>query len=148
MNNFLKIPMSHCPANHSDCMLGRCSSCAKEHFIREFNTWSSGDANIDRFIQESQIYDFCGKLQWISYDNFQNIEHIGDSSHGSVNSAKLKNGIKEIWNFTKQDWEYDLIGIDNKVALKEIKDSRYDIAEFLKVVCFFIFKIEVIMVCY
>ncbi|CAG8598629.1 8721_t:CDS:2, partial [Diversispora eburnea] len=35
------------------------------------------------------------------------------------------------WNFLKKDWNYALIG--QKVALKEIKDSRYDIAEFLKV---------------
>ena len=44
-----------------------------------------------------------------------------------------------VLEFIRQDWEYDLIG--NKVALKEIKDSRYDMAEFLKVVCFFIFRI-------
>ncbi|CAG8569757.1 3646_t:CDS:2 [Diversispora eburnea] len=46
--------------------------------------------------------------------------------------SKLENGIKWNWNFIKQDWEYDLIGYD--VALKEIKDSRYDIVEFLKVI--------------
>ena len=63
---------------------------------------------------------------------------IADGGHGSVCSAKLKNGIKGNWNFINQDWEYDLI--DYKIALKEIKDSRYDIAEFLKVVCFFILE--------
>ncbi|CAG8583524.1 1273_t:CDS:2, partial [Diversispora eburnea] len=41
------------------------------------------------------------------------------------------NGIKRDWNFIKQDWEYDLIC--HKVALKEIKDSRYDMTEFFKV---------------
>ncbi|CAG8591961.1 9594_t:CDS:2, partial [Diversispora eburnea] len=41
-----------------------------------------------------------------------------------------KNGIKWNWNFIQQDWEYDLIG--HKVALKEIKDSRFDMVEFLK----------------
>ncbi|CAG8597604.1 2778_t:CDS:2, partial [Diversispora eburnea] len=41
-----------------------------------------------------------------------------------------ENGIKDRWNFIKQDWEYDIIGV--KVALKEMKDSRYT-TEFLKV---------------
>ncbi|CAG8539696.1 3338_t:CDS:2 [Diversispora eburnea] len=35
-----------------------------------------------------------------------------------------------VWNFFKQDWEYPLPNY--KVALKEIKDSRYDIVRFLK----------------
>ncbi|RHZ81837.1 hypothetical protein Glove_117g371 [Diversispora epigaea] len=48
---------------------------------------------------------------------------FGDGGHESAYSAKLKNDIK-------QDWEYDLGGIE--VALKEIKDFRYDLAEFLK----------------
>ncbi|CAG8514006.1 7848_t:CDS:1, partial [Diversispora eburnea] len=34
---------------------GRCGLCTKEHFIQEFKTWSSGNTNIDRIIQESQI---------------------------------------------------------------------------------------------
>ncbi|CAG8569738.1 3645_t:CDS:2 [Diversispora eburnea] len=136
--------IKYCPAGHSsedfaytDCQNfifsdGKCVLCTKEYFIQEFKTWSSGNFNIDKIIQESQINSICDKLQWMPYDNFQNIEHIADGGHGSVNSAKLKNGIKWNWNFIKKDWEYVLIGY--KVALKEIKDSRYDIVEFLKVV--------------
>ncbi|RHZ84265.1 hypothetical protein Glove_84g48 [Diversispora epigaea] len=123
----------YCPAGHS-CKVfayGFCLLCTKEHFIQEFKTWSSGNANINKIIQESQINDKYIKLQWIPYDNFQNIEHIADGGHGSVYSAKLENGIKSHWNFIEQDWKYSLIGY--KVALKEIKDSRFDIAEFLEV---------------
>ncbi|RHZ83953.1 hypothetical protein Glove_86g82 [Diversispora epigaea] len=111
---------------------GRCASCTKDHFIQEFKTWSSGNTDIDEIIQDSQIKSLYAKFQWISYDNFQNIERIADGGHGSMYSAKLEKGMKWNWNFIKQDWEYDLIGY--KVAFKEIKDSRYDIIEFLKVV--------------
>ncbi|RHZ84237.1 hypothetical protein Glove_84g41 [Diversispora epigaea] len=133
----MSIEIEHCPAGHSSysedsIRYGRCSLCTREHFIQEFKTWSSGNDRIDMIIQESQINSVYGKLQWIPYVNFQNIEHIEDGGHGSVNSAKLENGIKANWNFIKQDWEFDLIGA--KVALKEIKDFRYDIAEFLKVI--------------
>ncbi|RHZ84284.1 hypothetical protein Glove_84g3 [Diversispora epigaea] len=137
----------YCPAGHSPEDFaypgyknfvhpgGGCSLCTKEHFIREFKTWSSGNAKVDEIIQESQMNNKYYKLQWIPYDNFQNIEHIADGGYGSVYSAKLENGMKMDWNFNRQDWEYDLI--DYKVALKEIKDSRYDMAEFLKVINIF-----------
>ncbi|RHZ84196.1 hypothetical protein Glove_84g52 [Diversispora epigaea] len=136
--------MNSCPAGHSSedfaysnfrnsiFSWGSCSLCTKEHFIQEFKTWSSWNANFDKIIQESQINNINNKLQWISYDNFQNIEHIADGGHGSVYSAKLENGIKGDWDFIKQNWRYYLIG--EKVALKEIKDSRFDMAEFFKAV--------------
>ncbi|RHZ83961.1 hypothetical protein Glove_86g78 [Diversispora epigaea] len=69
----------------------------------------------------SQINNIRDKLQWIPYENFQNIEHIADGG-----------GIKQNWNFIKQDWRCHLI--DCKFALKEIKDSRYDIAKFLEMI--------------
>ncbi|RHZ49237.1 hypothetical protein Glove_527g8 [Diversispora epigaea] len=123
--------IKYCPGHsYSDKrQRGRCASCNKDHFIQEFKTWSSGNTDIDKIIQESQINNFH-KLQWIPYDNFQNIEHIADGSQGSVYSTKLEKGIKWNWNFIKRNWEYNLIGY--KVAFKEI-NSRYDIAELLKV---------------
>ncbi|RHZ84287.1 hypothetical protein Glove_84g4 [Diversispora epigaea] len=135
--------INYCPAGHSynDYFSGfsnivnpngTCEICTKERFIQEFKTWSSGNTNIDKIVLESQINSVYDKLQWIPYNNFQNIEHIADGGHGSVYSAKLENGIKRDWNFIKQDWEYKLIG--HKVALKEIKDSRIVIVEFLKAI--------------
>ncbi|CAG8582904.1 208_t:CDS:2 [Diversispora eburnea] len=92
------------------------SLCTKENFNQEFKTWSSGNANTDKIIQESQInYEYLyEKLQWMPYDNFQNIEHIADGGHGSVYSAKLENGIKWGWNFIKQE---------TKVAVKNMHIS-------------------------
>ncbi|RHZ84231.1 hypothetical protein Glove_84g46 [Diversispora epigaea] len=135
--------ITYCPAGHSSenssyfdyrnfiSFDGICSLCSREHYIEEFKTWSSGNANIDNIIQESQINNKYSKLHWIPYDDFQNIKHMADGGHGSVYSAKLENGIKSHWNFIEQDWKYNSIGV--KVALKEIKDSRFDIVEFLKV---------------
>ncbi|RHZ84211.1 hypothetical protein Glove_84g38 [Diversispora epigaea] len=123
---------NYCPAGHPYKVFvnGFCPLCTEEHFIHEFQTWSSGNTNIDNVIQESQINDKYFKLHWIPYENFQNIEHITDGGHGSVYSAEIENGIKWKWDFIEQDWKYYLIG---KVALKEIKDSRLDVVEFLKV---------------
>ncbi|RHZ78832.1 hypothetical protein Glove_155g70 [Diversispora epigaea] len=149
-NNFQYFPMSqetekivYCGEGHSSKDLcsgqqnriilnyGICDLCSCEHYIQEFKTWSSENTNIDKIIQESQRSNIYRKLQWIPYDNFQNIKHIADGGRGSMYSADFER-IKRSWNFIKQDWKYDLIG--EKVALKEIKDSRYDIAEFFKVI--------------
>ncbi|CAG8815910.1 13883_t:CDS:1, partial [Dentiscutata erythropus] len=58
--------IEYCPAGHhssedsysdskNSVRFGNCSLCTREHFIQEFKTWSSGNANIDKIIQESQI---------------------------------------------------------------------------------------------
>ncbi|CAG8608432.1 10510_t:CDS:2 [Diversispora eburnea] len=100
--------INHCPAGHSF-----------EDFVYSYYKnliKSDGKCSLctkEHFIQEFKTWSTDGR-------------------HASVYSAKLENGIKVDWNFIKQGWEYRLIG--RKVALKEIKDSRYDIAEFLKVV--------------
>ncbi|RHZ85016.1 hypothetical protein Glove_73g38 [Diversispora epigaea] len=130
----------NCPAGHSYNNInnyiknGYCNSCTKEHFSQEFGTWSSGNDEIDKFIQESQTSNYQRfdryKLQWMPYDNFEDIRHIADGGYGSVYSAILKNGIKWDWNYNKQDWEYQHVG--DKFALKEINDSRNDISKFLK----------------
>ncbi|RHZ78863.1 hypothetical protein Glove_155g14 [Diversispora epigaea] len=142
MSQEIKELVVYCPAGHSSNDIvfpsyqnfirsnGNCDLCTKEHFIQEFKTWSSGNAEIDEIIQEFPINNIYDKLHWIPYNNFQNIKHIADGGHGSVYSAELQNGIKWYWNFNTRDWEYEFIGYE--VALKEIKDSRFDIVEFLK----------------
>ncbi|RHZ78889.1 hypothetical protein Glove_155g99 [Diversispora epigaea] len=137
----------YCPAGHRIDYIRckNCSLCTKESFIKEFKTWSSGNANINKIIQESQINQInhiYNRLHWLPYDNFQNIEQIADGGRGSVYSAKLENGIKWNWNFIKQDWEYYLKG--GKVALKEIKDSRINIVESLKLILKTIIDLEYI----
>ena len=62
----------------------------KEVFIKKFGTSSSGNANIDMIIQESQINNPTHNLQWIPYGNFHNTEHISDSKHCTFYLARLK----------------------------------------------------------
>ncbi|RHZ65770.1 hypothetical protein Glove_311g26 [Diversispora epigaea] len=101
--------------------------------FHQFGIWSSGNADVDEFVQESQknYQGYYGnRIQWIPYDNFLGINHLANGGYGSVYSAILKNGIKSHWNLNKQDWEYSFV--DKKAALKEINDSRHDTSKFLK----------------
>ena len=144
--DYVIIAKEYCPFGHTSNDIffnykknyiehsnGGCYLCTKEHFIKEFEIWTSGNVEIDKVIQESQTSNPDYFLQWISCFNFQDITHIASGGYGFVYSATLKNGIKNYWNFNKQNWEYE--GVGKKVALKEIRGSGYDISEFLKEVC-------------
>ncbi|RHZ84456.1 hypothetical protein Glove_81g73 [Diversispora epigaea] len=117
--------------NYTRIDSGYCDLCNKEHFSQEYGTWSCRNVEIDKVIQEFQTshqgyYEYM--LQWIPYDNFQDIEHITDGGYGSVYSAILKNVMKHRLDSNKLECVY----VDNKVALKEINDSRNDASKFFE----------------
>src|SRR5436853_7204383 len=47
-----------------------CQPCNSNHFQQNFNKWTSGNEEINEFIQESQSNAICYQevLEWISYD--------------------------------------------------------------------------------
>ena len=53
--------------------------CNAIHFQHNFINWTSGNDDIDRFVQDTQLsvhdnYEIFKKaLEWISYDRFNNI---------------------------------------------------------------------------
>ncbi|RHZ82478.1 hypothetical protein Glove_109g249 [Diversispora epigaea] len=94
----------------------------KEDFIKKFGTWSSGNANIDKIIQESQINNPEFSLQWVPYDNFHDTKHIVDGKYYALHLARLRNYIID-----EQDCEYEY-------CLKELKDFRYDILEIINAI--------------
>ena len=55
-----------------------CQPCNSKHFQQNFKNWTSGNSDVDKLIQESQLISKnCGEvLEWIEYDRFNNIEYI------------------------------------------------------------------------
>src|ERR1051326_9488596 len=53
-----------------------CQSCNSKHFQQEFNKWTSGNKEIDEFIQKFQLNATCRDeiLEWIPYEKFSDIE--------------------------------------------------------------------------
>src|SRR5438045_3560520 len=54
-----------------------CQPCNAKRFQQDFKNWTSGNSDIDKFIQESQLNakNFWEKLEWVEYDRFENIEY-------------------------------------------------------------------------
>src|SRR5436190_20603614 len=55
-----------------------CQSCNSKHFQQDFDKWTSGNKEIDEFIQEFQLNATCWEeiLEWIPYEKFSDIEYL------------------------------------------------------------------------
>src|SRR6266498_933858 len=66
--------------------------CNAKRFQRNFKNWTSGNNNIDKFIQDTQLsehttYYVKNALEWIHYDKFYDIEYIAKGKYGKVYRA-------------------------------------------------------------
>ena len=92
-------------------------------FQRNFKNWTSGNNDVDKFIQKMQLkakesYEI---LEWIEHDRFENIKYLAKGGFGIVYKAVWKGG-----RFGKI-----------KVALKCLHNSQDITADFLREVCYF-----------
>jgi hypothetical protein len=112
--------------------IDRCYSCNPKNFQKNFINWTSGNHDIDTFIQKTQLKakNRDEVIQWIDYDNFENIENLSKGGFGAIYKAIWKNQNK-----------------DCPVALKCFYNSRDMTVELLKevsppfiILIFFLYK--------
>ena len=66
--------------------------CNAIHYQQNFENWTSGNNDIDKFIQDTQLsaHDSNDKpLEWIPYDRFYDIEYIAKGGFGKVYSRLM-----------------------------------------------------------
>ena len=105
-----------------------CRTCV---FQRNFKNWTSGNNDVDNFIQKTQLKgeEYYEILEWIEHDRFENIEYLAKGGFGTVFKAIWKDG----------PWDYQLKRKgETKVALKCLHNSQDITAEFLKEVEYFL----------
>ena len=107
-----------------------CQSCNSERFQQNFQNWTSGNSDVDKLIQESQLNakNYCEQLEWIEYDRFEDIEYITKGGFGKVYRANWKDGRIEGWNYETNQWQRDF---NELVALKCLNNSKDMALEFL-----------------
>ncbi|CAB4431361.1 unnamed protein product [Rhizophagus irregularis] len=79
-------------------------------FQRNFKNWTSGNNDIDKFIQDTQLsehtYYAKNALEWIPYDRLYDIKYISeDEEFGKLFRANWIDGYMYMWNKNKQNWE-------------------------------------------
>ena len=70
-------------------LYGWCQSCNAKRFQQNFKNWTSGNHDIDEYIQNSQLKAKCHEevLEWIEYDKFENVEYLAKGGFGTTFKA-------------------------------------------------------------
>ncbi|POG83025.1 kinase-like domain-containing protein [Rhizophagus irregularis DAOM 181602=DAOM 197198] len=106
-----------------------CQPCNAKRFKDNFKNWTSGNKDIDEFIQQSQINAVHHRnyLEWIPFENFKYITYITRGGFGKIYSAEWPEGYTYSWDIENQTWSR----YGKKVALKSLYDSSCIGTEFL-----------------
>ncbi|EXX61000.1 hypothetical protein RirG_174750 [Rhizophagus irregularis DAOM 197198w] len=93
---------AECGTIYTNIQYKWCKPCQTNHLKNNFVNWTSGDKTIDHFIQETQLKIDPTDLvfEWIPYDQFNDVEKIGEDNFAAVYLAKWEDG-PLIWNSVK-----------------------------------------------
>ena len=113
-----------------------CQSCNSKHFQQDFNKWTSGNKEIDEFIQnfQSNATRYEEVLEWIPYEKFSNVEYIAKGGFGTVHKAKWIDGYIDCWSISQNKWKRTNNYYDY-VVLKSLNNSQNITTDFLQEVC-------------
>ena len=113
-----------------------CKSCNAKRFQENFKNWTSGNSDVDKLIQESQLNakTLYEKLEWIEYDRFENIEYVAKGGFGTIYKAIWKDGMICWRNYVTNQWIK--CKSNTTVALKSLNNSKDITLEFLNEVIF------------
>ena len=108
-----------------------CQPCNTKRFKENFKNWTSGNKDIDKFIQQTQLnvnaVYYQKYLEWIPFENFQDVTYIAKGGFSKVYSAVWPEGYVVNWDIENQEWERN----NAKVALKSLDNSSNISSDFL-----------------
>jgi hypothetical protein len=111
-------------------------------FQQNFNNWTSGNNEIDKFIQKLQLKAryYSEIIEWIEYDKFEDIEYLTEGGFGTIYKAIWKDGYIEYWDFENDRWKRGKKNSETySVALKCLHNSQDITTEFLKQVSYLLY---------
>jgi hypothetical protein len=103
-------------------------TCNAIHFQQNFESWTSGNNDIDKFIQNTQLSahnDAKEALEWIPYNRFSNIKYIEKIG---VYRANWIDGYVYEWDNDNQNWKRNKKNMT--VTLKSLYNIRNVTLEF------------------
>ncbi|RGB27212.1 kinase-like domain-containing protein, partial [Rhizophagus diaphanus] len=108
-----------------------CRPCKSQYFKQNFKNWTSGNHDVNEFIQKAQLKaeEFKCILEWIEYDKFEDVEYLAKGGFGTTFKAVWKDGFIDGWDNDNNQWQRNG---ETKVALKCLHNSQDVTADFLK----------------
>ena len=119
-----------------------CNSCNAKNFQQNFKNWTSGNHEVDKFIQKTQLKAENHReiLEWIEYDRFENIEYLTKGGFGTIYKAIWKDGWIKSWDFENNKWKrektYGETYENFPVVLKCLHNSQDVTSDFLREVSY------------
>ncbi|GBC11239.1 kinase-like domain-containing protein [Rhizophagus irregularis DAOM 181602=DAOM 197198] len=111
-----------CENCNQECLAkSYCEYCIRNHLKKNFSNWASGNTNIDDLIQNCQIDSYApyNIVEWISYDNLQNIKYLTEGGYSEIYTANWIDGAYHDWDNKKQRLKrYGML----KVILKKLEN--------------------------
>ena len=112
-----------------------CQQCNAKRFQQNFQNWTSGNHDIDEFIQKTQLKarNCSGVIEWFEYDKFENVEYLAKGGFGTTYKAIWKDGYINCLD-SENDPFYRIKndGKGHPVALKCLHNSQDITVEFLR----------------
>jgi hypothetical protein len=115
-----------------------CYHCKSELFKQNFKNWTSGNHDVDKFIQEAQLKakSKAQVLEWIEFDRFVDVEYLAKGGFGTTFKAIWKDGYILRWDKNNNQWNRSG---EEAVALKCLHNSQDITTEFLREVRYFVY---------
>src|SRR5436189_3174402 len=84
-----------------------CLSCNAKRFQQNFQNWTSGNHNIDEFIQKTQLKarNYKEVIEWVEYNRFENVEYLAEGGFGTTYKAIWKDGHIRYWDSENNQWK-------------------------------------------
>ncbi|CAB5393808.1 unnamed protein product [Rhizophagus irregularis] len=117
-----------CNKLYTDTRFNWCKPCQIEYLEQNFINWTSGNKDIDNFIQEMQlkINDYSDTIfEWMPYNQFDNIKGIDKNDLNITNSAIWKDG-SLCFDYQNKKWTRV---VEKEVALKYFYNNSQNIID-------------------
>jgi hypothetical protein len=123
--------------------------CDSIHFQQNFKNWTSGNNEVDKFIQNTQLSvhnNISDALEWIPYERFYEIRYIAEDEF-EVYIANWIDGNISNWDNNNQNWKRKNPNLF--VVLKILNNLESITSEFInKVNKFAVIKVYFIIILY
>src|SRR5438045_7553881 len=84
-----------------------CQSCNAKRFQQNFQNWTSGNHDIDEFIQKTQLKarNHREVIEWVEYNRFEDVEYLAKGGFGTTYKAIWKDGYIRSWDSENNQWK-------------------------------------------
>ncbi|CAB4442836.1 unnamed protein product [Rhizophagus irregularis] len=117
---------------------GWCKLCNAKKFQQNFKNWTSGNHEVDKFIQKTQLKAkrYRDVLEWIEYDRFENVKYLAKGGFGTIYKAIWKDGVIQSWDSENNKWKRSKFWFREyenfPVVLKCLHNSQDITSDFLR----------------